>query len=733
MLISIESVSIKNFLSFGNAHQEVAFKHGVNLVLGRDYDTGRSNGAGKSSFLEAIPFALFGETHKEIKKEQLLNWKNKKACEVILNFRVDGKGYRVERCIKPDSLSIFENDKLIERDAHVRDYQQVLESIVGMSFQTFCNLIHSNINSSNKILAMKKPEKRKFMEDVFGLHLYSELNTKANEKIRGLKEKTVEIDAAINAGLRSMVQIKEQIEEINSKIKNLGNSGVALQEAEADLLRITTDYQTKSGCKIVDIDAAIANHDGYIKANDLAEAEYRLRYGKIENKSLLVERWIREIETKLEEVKASEKYKHDYIAFAKKVGSPKEIIDKIEAIQIERIKAESDYASADSRLKALQIAMATIRANKKTEEERLLRLKDHNECPTCGQPINGSQSHIMKDIKDRLKQFTNELETAIIEENILSKSAIKFKDLVYKLGVDFRSLDKDKDYLYGLKDKIKVEYDEKKLGQDKQRYLKVNLTLAKAADQIDQKDIQRCIRNKNGKQERINELKAVKALIDTTMIKINALKSRIEMEERARFEFKAIIETNQQNCLNTEIEIKAQEKRKSTYANLIDYLEVIKEICKDENLKQYAISSIMPYLNRQTNHYLSEVGYGFFATIDKWLEADIKGPGIAKATYGSLSGGESKGIDLAIQFGLLDIAKIQAGRWPDILTMDEILDSSVDSKGIGKLMEIIRAKQIEDHNKIFIISHREELADDFEADNIYFVEKENGYSKISIR
>ena len=88
MQIEIESVSIQNFLSFGNQPQVIPFRRGVNLILGRDRDTGRSNGSGKSSVMDSIPYCLFGETHKNIVKEQIINWKNKKNCEVILDFSI---------------------------------------------------------------------------------------------------------------------------------------------------------------------------------------------------------------------------------------------------------------------------------------------------------------------------------------------------------------------------------------------------------------------------------------------------------------------------------------------------------------------------------------------------------------------------------------------------------------------------------------------------------------------
>ena len=163
MKLDIQSVRFKNFLSYGSVTQEVHFKKGVNVVLGKDLNTGRSNGSGKSSFLETIPFALFGLTHKEVKKGQLLNWKNRKALEVSLKFKRGDNEYIVARAIKPDNFEIYENDVLIEKPAHVKYYQNTLEEIIGLNFTTFCSLIHSNINSSNRILSMGKPEKRRFI------------------------------------------------------------------------------------------------------------------------------------------------------------------------------------------------------------------------------------------------------------------------------------------------------------------------------------------------------------------------------------------------------------------------------------------------------------------------------------------------------------------------------------------------------------------------------------------
>jgi energy-coupling factor transporter ATP-binding protein EcfA2 len=95
-----------------------------------------------------------------------------------------------------------------------------------------------------------------------------------------------------------------------------------------------------------------------------------------------------------------------------------------------------------------------------------------------------------------------------------------------------------------------------------------------------------------------------------------------------------------------------------------------------------------------------------------------------------LSGGEMRSVDLALQFAFLDISRVQTSLFPDILVTDEIFDSSIDYTGLANIMRIIKAKQIEDHSKIFLVTHREEV-DLVNADNVYFVEKRDGFSTIT--
>ena len=170
-------------------------------------------------------------------------------------------------------------------------------------------------------------------------------------------------------------------------------------------------------------------------------------------------------------------------------------------------------------------------------------------------------------------------------------------------------------------------------------------------------------------------------------------------------------------------------KKNITFSNLKEYYNFIKKLCSDENIKQYAISNIIPIINQKVNYYLSEAGVGFYVKLDGWLDCEIKGPGISNASASSLSGGEKKSLDLALQFALFDITKLKCKNLPNILILDEILDSSVDAKGIENLMNIIKVKQKEDNLACLIVSHRKEIGS-FTIDRKYTIIKSNGYSSL---
>ena len=131
-MIVFKSVQWKNFLSTGNVPNKVNLNsHATTLIVGK-------NGEGKSTILDALCFALFGKPFRNIKKNQLVNSINGKNCVVEVEFSVSNSHYKIVRGVKPNIFDIFLNGDLIDQDAAVRDYQNVLEQqILKLNYKTF--------------------------------------------------------------------------------------------------------------------------------------------------------------------------------------------------------------------------------------------------------------------------------------------------------------------------------------------------------------------------------------------------------------------------------------------------------------------------------------------------------------------------------------------------------------------------------------------------------------------
>jgi len=120
-LIYFKTVKWKNFLSTGNVFTEIKLdEHPSTLIVG-------TNGAGKSTMLDALTFALFGKPFRNINKPTLINSINEKDCLVEVEFRTQNKNYRVVRGIKPNKFEIYADGELINQDAASKDYQEILE------------------------------------------------------------------------------------------------------------------------------------------------------------------------------------------------------------------------------------------------------------------------------------------------------------------------------------------------------------------------------------------------------------------------------------------------------------------------------------------------------------------------------------------------------------------------------------------------------------------------------
>lgn len=712
-------VGFQNFLSFGSKWQDIKLHNGVNFVTGLDKDKGKSNGAGKSSFLETIPFALFGKTARDIKQDQIVNWKNKKNCVVVFRFKINEDIYEIKRSLKPNKLEIYKNGSLIDQDAHKSDYQGMFEDIFGMDTKMFMSLIHSNVNSSANILNMNKAEKRKFLERMFGLVIYSDMNKLCNEKLRDIENKRYKYETDINASedkIKSANGLMEQFKiEINSKRKSL--------EA-ADELKEQLDKLIEDNPKLdADIEAIEIEVTERKDAFQKVTSEYEKLNVKLETELEHLNKEIIQIEDQEEQRKKNTEIQGEIKKIVDKVGDVNAILVQIKENETnleEAIKKLEDYNE-----KALKIhkELSEFEANLKMVDKNLKQLETGT-CPTCGQDVTDPQNHYKKEKVSLKKKITNrqkKMEGLDSESTIAQESTATYNNKI-------RILHKTKDLLNQLEGKIKdIGSEEKKDELLKDREAKKQ-KIKETSDLYNDKKTQHLnvsvsLKNKH------TDLSKEQGTIKSKEKEYEIAKSQAQEINKHIDSLKVMIKDQIDLIDKTKEEQKTIKSSKLKLNDIADYLNAIKIILKDENIKQFTIKQIMPYLNKQTNYYLSEVNYGFYVKIDKWLDVEIKGPGIRNASYGSLSGGERRGIDIAIQLSLLDIARTQSGIFPDLLVFDELLDSSIDSRGINELMKIVKTKQKEFGGKVFIISHRDEIDNEM-VDHQYKVIKENGYSKV---
>jgi DNA repair exonuclease SbcCD ATPase subunit len=735
MEIKFNKVKFKNFLCFGSRVQEIELKNGLNIVVGIDKDNDeRSNGSGKTSLLETIPFALYGVTHKQIKKSDIINWKNRKNCEVVLEFTKNNDEYTILRGIKPNVLEIYKNNILIDRPPHVRDYQKILDDIIGLNFQSFISIIHSNINSSMPITIMNKPEKRKFMEKIFNLKVYSMMNEICNEKLRNINEKKMSMEKDYEFASTSLEIISNEISSLNERKQSYNSKDISYKKAKKEYDKKLKDYK--------DLNNLFDLRNTELVSLSIESERFKNILEKIKMKSQWINSKIRNIDNQnakiLEELKKSKevssyKEKLDYII--SKYGDIDDIDKKILEINERKNLLKINLEKLQIEKEDIQRVLITFESQQNNLKDKIGSLENHSICPLCEQEVKG-EIDIVKNWKNDLFEVGRYINESNTEMKEVIKKIDDTKVLIKKCDQKIEKLQKIKDGLSKIKLKISdynIDENESMLKvykYKKKKYLSVinkfkfiNEKVAKKYNEVNKK-IELITEEKNNIEYNIKEIEKLEKDVEI-------LKREVKLEKQMRDDISKQIlkkETELQNLKDKKIQIK-QILKKNT--NTIDYLSFIKEMCKDENIKQFAISSNIPYINERVNYYLSEVGHNFYVLLDNWLDLQIKGPGITNGSYGSLSAGESKSIDLAMQFAFLDVSRIQSGAFIDLLIEDEILDSSIDSIGLPKLINILKFKQREDNLKTFIISHRSEI-NDLDIDNIYQVVKKNGYSTVEI-
>lgn len=251
MTIKLKDLTVKNFMSVGNVTQAVDFnREQLTLVLGENLDqggddTGSRNGTGKTTIINGLSYALYGQALTNIKKNNLINKTNNKGMLVTLNFEKNGVEYRIERGRSPNILKFFVNgiekssETTDESQGDSRETQKDITDLLGVTHTMFKHIVALN-TYTEPFLSMKTNEQREIIEQLLGITLLSEKAETLKEQVKVTKDLITEETLKLNAIQASNEKIKLSIDQLcvrqkawnQKKIQDIEKLESAISELE---------------------------------------------------------------------------------------------------------------------------------------------------------------------------------------------------------------------------------------------------------------------------------------------------------------------------------------------------------------------------------------------------------------------------------------------------------------------------------------------------------------------
>jgi DNA repair exonuclease SbcCD ATPase subunit len=275
-MFKIKDLTVKNFMSVGNATQAVDFDRrdltlvlGENLDLGGD-DSGARNGTGKTTIINALSYGLYGQALTNIKRDNLINKTNTKNMVVTVDFEVNGQTYRIERGRKPNVLKLYVNgeEEHYEDDSQgdSRETQQDIERLLGMTHDMFKHVLALN-TYTEPFLSMRANDQRTIIEQLLGITILSEKAESLKEQIKATKEAITEEEIRIKAVQDANKRIEEQINNLRKRQR------LWQTKHEEDVVTLERGLMDLAN---VDIEAEIQSHrdlvNYYDKTKKITEA-----------------------------------------------------------------------------------------------------------------------------------------------------------------------------------------------------------------------------------------------------------------------------------------------------------------------------------------------------------------------------------------------------------------------------------------------------------------------------
>ena len=274
-MITFQKIRWKNFLSTGNQFTEIDFQESnTNLIIG-------TNGAGKSTMLDALTFVLFNKPFRKINKPQLINTTNERDCLVEIEFEINTRQYVVRRGIKPNVFDIVVNGTELHREADDRAMQRVLEdNILKVNYKSFTQIVILGSSTFVPFMQLTSANRREVIEDLLDIRIFSLMNNILKDKIRTQKEQVKSLDLK-KENLKDKMKMQQNfIDELENRGKKNIDSN---KEKIADLDNEIVHYMDQNSILEQAVSRNVEDQENFIGAGDKLVKLNNLK-GKISQK-----------------------------------------------------------------------------------------------------------------------------------------------------------------------------------------------------------------------------------------------------------------------------------------------------------------------------------------------------------------------------------------------------------------------------------------------------------------
>ena len=684
-MIQIRDLTVKNFMSVGAATQAINFdRTDLTLVLGENLDLGGDgsrNGTGKTTIINALSYALYGQALSNIRKDNLVNKTNAKHMLVSLDFHINGTDYKIERGRKPNVLRFYVNNehKAAEDEAQgdSRETQEAIERIIGMSHDMFKHVLALN-TYTEPFLSLKANDQRTIIEQLLGITLLSERADRIKELNRQTKDAIQSEEFRIRAVQEANKRIEEQIESLKRR------QVLWQKKYDSDVAYLVGQYDDLAK---IDIELELLAH------KDLAV--WSARKQQQDAYTALISRqtaWKQKQARDISELESTYN-KLSHINITAELQAHTNL-----AAYIQKAKDIADLEKYIARCVADEAKEQKVIDKLKAEIEEL---KNHK-CYACGQDFHDTNHETVLAAKEKA------LQEAALQALSINTQWMENTDALTALG---------------------------KLGTKPTTHYATETEAIRHSSELE--NIQHKIDAKRAETDPYAEQLAEHTPVEvgaqpvthydteTQAIdhrsRMNTLLTQINSKAQETDPYSEQITEMQQQALQI-----VSYDHLNELTRVQDHQDFLLKLLtsKDSFVRKKIIEQNLSYLNQRLTHYLDRIGLPHTVKFMNDLSVSIEELG-RELDFDNLSRGERNRLILSMSWAFRDVWESLYSPI-NLLFIDEMIDNGLDTQGVENALGLLKKMSRERHKSIWLVSHRDELTS--RVENILKVIKENGFT-----